>query len=314
MSFPKTLALVFLAISLGCSAQSPSTQQSQAKPAGELSPQLNKRVQDQIRAHFNVPPQVNIGVSAPKASELAGYDTVVVTMSDGDKTKNYEFLLSKDGNTLARLTKFDISKDPFQETMSKIDIAGRPIRGNKDAKVTIVNYDDFECPFCAKMHTAVLDALKKYPNQIKVVYKDFPLTEIHPWADRAAVDSNCLAAQNPDAYWDFADYVHANQSSITGKQEHRTEAAMSDAVDNVTLDIGRKHNLNVTQLQACVKDQSQKSTLKKSVDEASGLDISATPTMFVNGERLEGAVGEEALFDVINKHLQDQGGSSGSTK
>ena len=89
---------------------------------------------------------------------------------------------------------------------------------------------------------------------------------------------------------------------------------MADAVDKVTLDIGRKHNLNVGQLQACVKDQTEKATLKKSVEEASGLDISATPTMFVNGERLEGAVGEEALFDVINKHLQDQGGSSGSTK
>ena len=68
-----------------------------------------------------------------------------------------------------------------------------------------------------------------------------------------------------------------------------------------------------SQLQACVKDQSQKATLKKSVAEASGLDVSATPTMFVNGERLEGAVGEDALFDVIKKHLQDQTGSRGST-
>ncbi len=316
VSLSRILALVFLAISAGCSAQSPSSQPHAqgAQSAGELSAPLNKRIQDQIRAHFNVPSQVNITVATPKPSELQGYDSVLVTMSDGDKTKSYEFLLSKDGNTLARLTKFDISKDPFQETMAKIDIAGRPIRGNKDAKVTIVNYDDFECPFCAKMHAAVLDALKRYPNQIKVVYKDFPLTEIHPWANRAAVDSDCLAVQNGDAYWDFADYVHGNQASITGKEEHRTETGMADAVDKVTLDIGRKHNLNVSQLQACVKDQSEKTTLKKSVDEAGGLDISATPTMFVNGERLEGAVGEDALFDVINKHLQDQGGGSSSTK
>ncbi len=315
VSFCKSLAFVFLAISVGCSAQTPPTSQpAQGKAAGDLSPQLTRRIQDQIRAHFSVPPQVNIGVSAPKASEIAGYDAVTVTMSDGDKTKSYEFLLSKDGNTLARLTKFDISKDPFQETMAKIDVTGRPVRGNKDAKVTIVNYDDFECPFCAKMHTAVLDALKQYGGQIKVVYKDFPLSEIHPWADRAAVDSNCLAVQNSDAYWDFADYVHANQSTITGKEEHRNEAGMADAVDKVTLDIGRKHNLNVGQLQACVKDQSQKPTLEKSVAEASSLDISATPTMFVNGERLEGAVGEDTLVNVIKKHLQDQGGSSSSTK
>jgi protein-disulfide isomerase len=312
--FCKSVAVLVLSICVGCSAQSPSSSQQSGKAATAANPQLNSRIENQIRAHFNVPPQVTVTVGAPKPSEIAGYDSVIITMSDGEKTKSYDFLLSKDGTTLARLTKFDISKDPYQEAMSKIDITGRPIRGNKDAPVTIVNYDDFECPFCARMHTAVLDALKKYPDKVRVIYKDYPLSEIHPWADRAANDSDCLAAQNSDAYWDFADYVHANQAAITGKEEHRTEAGMADAVDKVTLDIGRKHNLNDDQLKACVKDQAQKSTVKKSKAEGDSLDVSATPTMFVNGERLEGAVGEDALLGVIRKHLQDQGGGSGPTK
>ena len=277
--------------------------------------QLNKRIVDQLRAHFSVPAQVSITVGAPKPSEFPGYDAITVSMSDGEKKKDYEFLLSKDGKTLARLTKFDITKDPFQETMSKIDTTGRPVRGNKDAKVTIVNYDDFECPFCARMHEAILGVLKQYGDQVKVIYKDYPLSEIHPWADRAAVDSDCLALQSGDAYWDLADTLHGNQPAITGpKEEHRTVPGMKEAVDKVTLDIGRKHNLNVDQLQACVKDQSQTSTLRKSVAEANGLDVTATPTMFVNGERLEGAVGEAALIDVIKKHLQDQGSSAGPAK
>ncbi len=275
---------------------------------------MHKRIEIQIRSHFSVPEQVGIAISNPKPSEISGYDAVTVTMSDGDKKKEYEFLVSEDGKTLARLTKFDITKDPYEEAMAKINLSGRPIRGNKDAKVTIVNYDDFECPFCARMHEAILDALKKYPDSIRVIYKDYPLSEIHPWADRAAVDSNCLAVQNSDAYWDFADYVHANQAAITGKDQHRQEPAMADAVDKVTLDIGRKHNLNADQLQACVKDQSQKAAMKSSVAEANGLDVSATPTMFVNGERLEGAVGEEALVDVIKKHLQEQNGAAGTAK
>jgi protein-disulfide isomerase len=312
VSFLRSLAIAVFSICVGCSAQTPSAQ-PQGKP-GELSPQLHKRIEIQIRSHFSVPEQVAIAISNPKPSEISGYDAVTVTMSDGDKKKEYEFLVSKDGKTLARLTKFDITKDPYEEAMAKINLAGRPIRGNKDAKVTIVNYDDFECPFCARMHEAILDALKKYPNSIRVIYKDYPLTEIHPWADRAAVDSNCLAVQNNDAYWDFADYVHANQAAITGKDQHRTEPGMEEAVDKVTLDIGRKHNLNVDQLQACVKDQSQKAAMKSSVAEANGLDVSATPTMFVNGERLEGAVGEEALDDVIKKHLQEQNGAAGTAK
>lgn len=311
MSFFKSLAVVVLGICAGCSAQSSSPQQGQNKLSDA---QLNQRIVKQLRAHFNVPEEVTIAVGAPKPSSFTGYDAISVTMSDGKKSKEYEFLLSKDGKTLARLTTIDITKDPYAETMAKIDTAGRPVRGNKDAKITIVNYDDFECPFCSRMHAAILDVLKQYGTQIKVIYKDYPLTEIHPWANRAAVDSDCLALQNADAFWDFADYVHGNQAGITGREEHRTQAGMSEAIDKVTLDIGRKRNLNVEQLQACVKNQSENGTLKKSVSEANGLDVSATPTMFINGERLEGAVGEETLIAVIKKHLQEQGGSAGPAK
>ncbi len=306
MSFLKKLAILAMSLCIGCSAQTHSN-------SGTPNAELNQRIENQIRAHFNVPPTVSIAISTPKPSEFAGYDTVTVTISDADKKKDYDFLLSKDGKTLARFTKFDISKDPWAEAMAKIDLTGRPVRGNKDAKVTIVNYDDFECPFCAQMHQTMNEVVKKYGDQIRVVYKDFPLTEIHPWADRAAVDSNCLAVQNGDAFWDFADYVHANQAAITGKAEHRTLPGMDEAVDKVTLDIGRKHNLNVDALQACVKDQSQSAALKRSMDEASGLDVSATPTIFVNGERLEGVVDENTLVEVIKKHLQEAtaGGTAG---
>ncbi|ABF39163.1 DSBA oxidoreductase [Candidatus Koribacter versatilis Ellin345] len=313
MSLFKSLAVVVLAVCVGCSAQSSSNTQSQNKLSDA---QLNRRIQDQIRAHFSVPPQVNITVGAPKPSDFSGYDAVTVAISDGDKSKNYEFLLSKDGKTLARLSKIDLSKDPYEENMAKIDIANRPVRGNKDAKVTIVNYDDFECPFCARMHSELVNVLKQYGDKVRIIYKDYPLTEIHPWADRAAVDSNCIASQNTDAYWDFADYVHSNQPAITGKkEEHRSVAAMQEAVDKVTLDIGRKHSLNVDQLQACIKNQSESAALKKSVSEANGLDVSATPTMFVNGEKLEGAIEEDALIDVIKKHLQEQGSTgTGASK
>ncbi|HEY3928982.1 MAG TPA: thioredoxin domain-containing protein [Candidatus Koribacter sp.] len=276
--------------------------------------QLAKRIENQLRAHFGVPAQVSVRVGDPKPSDFPGYNTVTITMSDAEKSKQYDFLLSKDNKTLARLTTLDITKDPFEETMAKIDTTGRPVRGNKDAKVTIVNYDDFECPFCAQMHQTMIDVVKKFGDQVRVIYKDYPLSEIHPWADRAAIDSNCLAVQNGDAFWDFADYVHANQGTITGKEQHRTQAGMNEAVDKVTLDIGRKHSLNVDALQACVKDQSQKRALEKSVAEASGLDVSATPTLFVNGERLEGVVSEDTLVDVIKKHLQDETGAAQAGK
>ena len=84
-----------------------------------------------------------------------------------------------------------------------------------------VNYDDFECPFCSRMHQTLFPELfKEYGDRVTFIYKDFPLAEIHPWATHAAVDANCLAAQNKDAYWDFADYIHANQGEVNSEKSH----------------------------------------------------------------------------------------------
>ena len=95
------------------------------------------------------------------------------------------------------MTKLDLSKDPFAEIMKKIDVSGRPTRGNSQAKVVAVNYDDFECPFCSRMHQTLFpQLLKEYGDRVVFIYKDFPLAEIHPWATHAAVNANCLAAQN----------------------------------------------------------------------------------------------------------------------
>ena len=133
-------------------------------------------------------------------------------MKRQDKSQKAEFLLSKDGKTLIRFTKLDLTKDTYAETMNKISLADRPVRGNPDAKVTIVNFDDFECPFCARMHTTLMtEILPQYKDKIKIVYKDYPLLQMHPWAQRAANDANCLAKESGTAYWQLADYLHANQ-------------------------------------------------------------------------------------------------------
>ena len=119
-------------------------------------------------------------------------------MSREGKTQKAEFLLSKDGKTLVRFTKIDLTKDHLRGDDGEDHPDGRPVRGNPDAKVTVVNFDDFECPFCARMHTTLMsDIFPEYKDKIKIVYKDFPLVQIHPWAQRAANDANCLAAQSP---------------------------------------------------------------------------------------------------------------------
>ena len=145
----RRLIVLSLLLCVGCSAQSnPNTQ------SGSLD--VNQRIERQVHAYFGIPADVSVKIGARTPSEFPNYDNVPVTLSRQDKSQTMEFLVSKDGKTLIRMTKIDLTEDPYAATMKKIDVAGRPIRGNPDAKVTIVNYDDFECPFCARMHSTLM--------------------------------------------------------------------------------------------------------------------------------------------------------------
>jgi len=282
-----------LLFTLGCSAQSGKT--------SEPNLAVNRRIEQKVRSTFRLPADINITVGQRGPSEMPGYDRVPVTLSSSSHSSTHDFLISKDDKTIIEWEKLDISKD----AMDSIAMDGRPERGNKDAKVTIVSYDDFECPFCSKMHQTLFpDVMKTYGNQVKVIYKDYPLIEIHPWAMHAAVDANCLAAQSNDAYWDFADYAHAHQKEISGekrdiKEEHQR-------LDQITLDLGKKHNMDSPSLEACVTKQDE-STVRASRAEGDKLGIDSTPTMFINGERVSGALPEPMLREILDRALKDSG-------
>lgn len=257
---------------------------------------INSRIERRVRTTFQLPAEIDVTVGQRVPSEMSGYDKVPVIISNGPRHSTHDFLVSKDNKTIIEWEKLDIAED--------IDVAGRPERGNKDAKITIVNYDDFECPFCARMHQTLFpDLMKIYSNQVKVIYKDYPL-DFHPWALHAAVDANCLAAQNQDAYWDFADYAHANQKSISGENKDLNEAF--GRLDKITLDLGAKHNLNSGALEACVKKQDE-TAVRASIAEGDKLGVDATPTMFINGEVISGIKSEEEMRSIIDRVLRKAG-------
>ena len=282
---------VLLVICLGCSAQS-------------APPDVTQRIERQVRAFYNIPPHVKILIGPLRHSDFVGYDALTITFDSTDKKQDYEFLLAKDGNSLFRLTKLDLTKDPYAEVMKKIDLSGRPVRGNPAAKVTVVNFDDFECPFCAKMHQMLFpQLLKEYGDRVAFVYKDFPLVEIHPWAVHAAVNANCLAAQNADAFWDFADYMHSNQGTVNGEKGRDAQFA---ALDRIALDQGQKHNLDAAKLQACIKAQKE-DAVRASMREGEALGVSATPTLFVNGQELDGALPLADVRSLFDRALEQAG-------
>lgn len=289
----RRIVLALLLLTVGCRAQAPSTAD------------LNRRVERQVREVLQAPPYVHIEVTDRQPSkDFAGWDDLTVMLSANEHKQPVHFLIAKDNSRMYSMSKIDLSKDPYQATMDKIDIAGRPVRGNKDAKVTVVVFDDFQCPFCSRMHQVVTSSLKTYGDRIKVIYKDFPLSDIHPWAMRAAVDGQCLAGLNSGAFWDYADYVHANGQQISAAKN--VADGQSAELDKITADIAKKHDVDLGKLNVCLKEQPKKQ-LDASIAEAEKLGLNATPAIFVNGQKLEGAVPPSQFEAVLDQALKDAG-------
>jgi protein-disulfide isomerase len=289
--FLRRSILVLILVCLGCSAQS-------------VPPDQVTRIERQVRSYYSIPAPVKITVGPLRPSDFAGYDALTVHMDSAEKKADYDFLLSKDGKTLMRMTKLDLTKDPYAENVKKISIGDRPVRGDKDARVVVVNYDDFECPFCSRMHQTLFpEILKEYGDRVEFVYKDYPLAEIHPWATHAAVDANCLAAQSGDAYWEMADYLHANQREISAEKGRDQQFG---ALDRLATEQGQKHNLDQTKLQSCIKAQNE-DAIKASMREGDTLGVNATPTIFVNGQEIDGVVSPAEFRTILDAALQQAG-------
>lgn len=285
--------LLALGLAVGCKAQ--------PAPQTDSLLTMNRRIEVMVRSNFNLPPRIDVAIGARKPSTISGYDTLPVTFSSGGRQKEVDFLISTDGKTLARLETFDLVKNP----LFSIDVAGRPVRGNPAAKVTVINFDDLECPYCSRMHDTLFPAtIDHYKDKVRFIYKDNPLVEIHPWAMRAAVDANCLAAQKGEAYWSFVDYIHNHGQEVTGSD--RNPAKSAEALDRIARQQATLGKLDPAALNACIAKQDE-SEVRTSMQEADQLGADGAPALFVEGERIVGAVPQDQLWTVIDRALRDAG-------
>ncbi|MBB5340887.1 thioredoxin domain-containing protein [Tunturiibacter gelidoferens] len=296
----RTLIFAFALAALGCHAQTPTPTPTPttSDTSGKLSPELVRRVEVLIRSRASVPAGYVIQVGPRTRSEVPGFDKISVSfLADGKSSKPSDFLISTDGNTLAQFSKFDISKDP------KLLVSGdgRPARGGPaNAPVLIVGFDDLECPYCAKMHEQLFPALtERYKNQIHIVYRDFPLDQ-HPWAMRAAIDTNCVGAQSPVGYWNLVDYIHAHAGDLGGTEKSLAKA--NENLDTLARDEGKKQNLNADLLNACLAKQDD-TAIKASIKLGESLGVDSTPALFINGEKVEGAQPLEDVYRMIDSAL-----------
>lgn len=163
------------------------------------------------------------------------------------------------------------------------------IKGNPKAPVTIVEFSDFQCPFCQRFHSTVEQALKDYPDKVRWVYKHFPLDQIHPQARPAAEASECAWEQKGnDGFWQFADAIYENQERL-GKSLYQ--------------ELAEKLGLNMEQFINCLSSRKYEDKVEADYQEGIKAGVRGTPGSFVNGELISGAVPYETLKEAIEKAL-----------
>jgi protein-disulfide isomerase len=222
-----------------------------------------------------------------KPSVYPGLEEVTLTLtSPQGPPQSHKFYITADNRALFLGEPIDASR-PFKALKLERDaqfaklIEGLPVRGNPAAPVTIVEFSDFQCPYCRQAYQGVMRILKDHPSDVKFIYKQFPLSEIHPWARSAAIISACAGRQNPAAFWKLHDAYFDDQASITAQN---LTAKSRAAVSGVKLDDA--------QWSACISDplsaehQAVEAALANSLKEGEPLGVQGTPTFFLNGEHI----------------------------
>lgn len=262
---------------------------------------MARRIEVMVRSKFGVPAEYECKLGERTSSQVAGYDILPITFSHAGRTTTTNFLISTDNRSLGRLDTFDLTNIPAQN----IPVDHRPIRGNPAAKVTVITFDDLECPYCARMHQQLFpETLNRYGDKVRFVYKDDPLVEIHPWALHASIDANCIADQNGGAYWGYVDYLHAHGDEITGPDRNLPKSIA--ALDRVAREQGKIFTLDAAKLDTCIQKQDE-TVIRASMKEAEALGIEGTPYVFIDGEHIDGAQPVEQVWTVIDRALRAAG-------
>jgi protein-disulfide isomerase len=176
--------------------------------------------------------------------------------------------------------------------MAKIDLKDEPFKGPADAKVTIVEYSDFQCPFCTRGYTTIEDqVLKTYGDKVKFYYKHFPLA-FHKWAEPAAIAAECAKAQKPEAYWAVYDYYFKNQKDVT-------EANVKEKAWGVIQPMG----VDQAKFDPCYADPKTKDIVRADMAEGQSVGVSGTPSFVINGRLLVGAQPFDKFKAVIDDEL-----------
>ncbi len=198
---------------------------------------------------------------------------------------------------LDRLKRDYAVTETLQPLRMNVDAPGSPSRGPENAPVTLVVFSDFQCPFCASVNNTLQQVLAKYGKQVRLVYRNFPLSQIHPDAERAAEASLCAAEQG--RFWEMHDLLLAQQGQL---KENDLKAKAAQV------------KLDTAAFAACLSSGRTADKVKRDQMDGYRAGVTGTPAMFINGRFLSGAVPLADIAKIIDEELHGKPGRVASAR
>jgi protein-disulfide isomerase len=285
-------ALAGVALGIGgCSPAPSTTPATQASPAAASVDEVAKRIEEYFTK--SVTPGIILKATGIAPSQIPGWNKGTLDVDANGNKQAIPFLVSPDGKYFISGEVTDLTIDPLQATMKKIDLTGRAARGPADAKVTIVEFSDFQCPFCSRGYQILEEqVMPEYEGKVRLYFKHLPLKSIHPWAEGAALATECAADQSPEGFWKmyhaiFKGQRDLNQDNLKGRVTAYAKGA----------------GLDEAKFTECFDAKTTLPRIEKDLAEAAAVGANSTPTFFINGRRLEGAQPLENFKAIIDEEL-----------
>ena len=274
--------------------------------ASALDDAAKKKVLDYYRRKANLPPEVVLDLADIKDSKLPGAKEATIKLTADGNVQDVGLLMSPDGkyvifsgvdrNRMAVGAIEDVTSDPFAEVMKKLTLDGNPSKGPKDAPVTIVEFSDFQCPYCSRAYTTLkTQVLAEYGDKVRLVYKKFPLS-FHNWAELSGIAGECAYDQDEEAFWVLYSYYFDNQREITAENlKEKTLEALKDT------------GVDIAKWTGCYDNKETADRVRDDMAEGQSVGVTGTPAFLINGRFLSGAQPFPRFKAIIDDELQRAG-------
>jgi len=286
------LSIVLSGLSVTAFGQTSAKSTSSSKPAstnGGTALPSEATVNSFLKQMFGWNQELSWRIAEIKPSEAPGIAQVAVVFSTPKGEQVTRIYITPDEKYAFTGELVPFGADPFAKTRADLSTANGPVKGPKDAVVTIVEFGDLECPACKAAQPNVMRLMQEEPK-VKLIFQNYPLETIHKWALIAAKYVDCLARANNDVALKFIDTVYEHQSEVNEQN-----------VDQMLKGYVKQVGGNPDEIAACVAKPETEKRVKDSEALGEKLDVSSTPTFFINGRRIVGFASSGAPYDAVKQ-------------